>query len=262
MKVNLINLEPLKEKIKEKLLEIYSKTTYMNTEEIRINVGIEDLIEEYIKEKELVEPKVYITSDAYIKMRMLVDEMSTEVGWYGTVERMPALNSYIITDILVYPQEVTGATCNQNEEKMYEFELDLTTDQVNSKRFQGHSHVNMATSPSGVDETFYQDLLTQVEDYFIITITNKRNEYTTRFYDIANNVLYTEVPIEVIDSQGLSITEWYEENEKQITKPISKIKTPRLTPNPYDDYEYEYDYLSTYYNSVWKDDKKKGRKKK
>lgn len=151
-------------------------------------------------------------------MRKLVDDNTTEIGWYGTVTQMPGLNAYVIEDIIVYPQTVTGTTCEQDDDKMFEFEMSLTTDQVNHKRFHGHSHVNMGTSPSGVDENFYQDLLSQTNDYFIITITNKRNEYTTRFYDIANNILYTDIPIQVLFTDGTDVESWFEGTTDKLTQ--------------------------------------------
>ena len=265
MKKQLINLNPVKEQVKEKLLEKYNETLFMNTTKIELKLDIEDMLKEYIEQQNIVEPTIYITPNAYIKMRMLVDKNDKEIGWYGIVNEMPGLQAtYIIEDIIVYPQKVTGVTVEQDEDRMFEFEMSLTTEQVNHKRFHGHSHVNMGTSPSGVDENFYQDLLSQVTDYFIITITNKRNEYTTRFYDVANNILYTDVPIQLIQNDGSLYLDWYETNKEQVkehtyqaqtTKPTfpinkSKPKTP-IKPNQkqtsFFDYEDEEDYWDDYF---------------
>ena len=222
MKKQLININPVKEKVKEKLLEKYDTTLFMNTSKIELKLDIEDILEDYIEQQNIIEPIIYITPNAYIKMRMLVDKCDKEVGWYGIVNQMPGLEAtYIIEDIIVYPQKVTGATVEQDEDRMFEFEMNLTTEQVNHKRFHGHSHVNMTTGPSGVDENFYQDILSQVNDYFIITITNKRNEYTTRFYDVANNILYEDIPIQLIQEDGSSYLDWYEENKKEIKEPTA-----------------------------------------
>lgn len=217
MKKQLINLQPVKERIREKLLEKYDSTLYMNTNTIKVELDIKDMLEEYITEQQVSEPEIYITPDAFIKMRKLVDDNTTEIGWYGTVTKMPGLNAYVIDDILVYPQTVTGTTCEQDDERIFEFEMSLTTEQVNHKRFQGHSHVNMGVTPSGVDEQFYQDLLSQVQDYFIICVTNKRNEYTVRFYDIANNILYTDLKIKVLLEDGTDVEDWFEGTTKQLT---------------------------------------------
>lgn len=217
MKKQLINLNPVKEQVKQKLLEKYDTTLFMNTSKIELKLDIEDILNEYIEQQHITEPTIYITPNAYIKMRMLVDKTDKEVGWYGIVNEMPGLEAtYIIEDIVVYPQKVTGATVEQDEDRLFEFEMSLTTEQVNHKRFHGHSHVNMSTGPSGVDENFYQDILSQVNDYFIITITNKRNEYTTRFYDVANNILYTDVEIRLIQDNGTLYLDWFEENKKEI----------------------------------------------
>ena len=210
MKKRLINIEPVRDIVRDKLIEKYNSTTYINTEDINIKLDIKDLLEEYINARSLTPPTIYISANAYVKMRMLVDQMSTEVGWYGTVTKCPGLQeTYVIEDILVYPQKVTGATCEQDETKMFDFEMSLTTEQVNSKRFQGHSHVNMGVTPSGVDEQFYQDLLTQVTDYFIICITNKKNDYTVRFYDVANNILYTDLELKVLLDDGTDTNNWF-----------------------------------------------------
>ena len=222
MKKQLIDFTPIREQIKQKLIEQYDSTTYMNTDTIKVQVNISELLDTYVKENNIPEPTIYITTLAYTKMRMLVDKTTTEIGWYGIVTKVPGLTGiYVIEDIIVYPQKVTGATCEQLDDKMFEFEMSLTTDQVNHKRFHGHSHVNMATSPSGVDEQFYHDILTQVTDFFIITITNKRNEYTTRFYDMEHNILFTDVPITVIDDEGLELDFWYDESKKQLQEPLT-----------------------------------------
>ena len=243
MKKQLISLTPVKEQVKEKLLEKYDSTLFMNTSKIELKLDIEDILNEYIEQQNIVEPTIYITPNAYIKMRMLVDKCDKEVGWYGIVNEMPGLEAtYVIEDIVVYPQKVTGATVEQDEDRMFEFEMSLTTEQVNHKRFHGHSHVNMGTSPSGVDESFYQDILSQVNDYFIITITNKRNEYTTRFYDVANNILYTDVPIVLLQENGTAYLDWFDENKDAIKEPtpISTYSPSKYTnkmTKPYYDYK-------------------------
>ena len=252
MKKQLINLEPIKEQVRTKLIEKYNSTIFMNTDVIDVRVDIKEILEEHIKDKNLTEPTVYITTEAYLKMRKLVDEVSTEIGWYGTVTKCPGLdNVFVIEDILVYPQVVTGVTCEQDDDKMFEFEMSLTTDQVNHKRFQGHSHVNMGVTPSGVDEQFYQDLLTQVNDYFIITVTNKAGSYTTRFYDIANNILYSDVPIRVLLNDGTELDAWFNEAKEQLHNrtvtntfkgSVLENYNPHTNTKQYKTYRSPYDY--------------------
>lgn len=276
---SLINLEPVREQVRAKLLEKYDSTIYMNTSSVDIKVDVKEILEQYIADKQLEEPKVYITAEAYVKLRKLVDDTTTEIGWYGTVTKMPGFESvFVIDDILVYPQTVTGATCVQDDDRVFEFELNLSTDQVNRKRFHGHSHVNMGVTPSGVDEQFYQDILTQVDDYFIIMITNKSGAYYTRFYDMQNNILYTGIPVQVMLDNGIALEHWYDDatqnniKEHTYTAPIKpgadkKNFQNSIFDNPYDDYDYDpyesyADRYARYYESTKLDKRKPGRPKK
>lgn len=276
---SLINLEPVREQVRAKLLEKYDSTIYMNTSSVDIKIDVKEILEQYIADKQLEEPKVYITAEAYVKLRKLVDDTTTEIGWYGTVTKMPGFESvFVIDDILVYPQTVTGATCVQDDDRVFEFELNLSTDQVNRKRFHGHSHVNMGVTPSGVDEQFYQDILTQVDDYFIVMITNKSGAYYTRFYDMQNNILYTGIPVQVMLDNGIALEHWYDDatqnniKEHTYTAPIKpgadkKNFQNSIFDNPYDDYEYNpyesyADRYARYYESTKLDKRKPGRPKK
>ena len=251
----------------------------MNTSSVDIKIDVKEILEQYITDKQLEEPKVYITAEAYVKLRKLVDDTTTEIGWYGTVTKMPGFESvFVIDDILVYPQTVTGATCVQDDDRVFEFELNLSTDQVNRKRFHGHSHVNMGVTPSGVDEQFYQDILTQVDDYFIIMITNKSGAYYTRFYDMQNNILYTGIPVQVMLDNGIALEHWYDDatqnniKEHTYTAPIKpgadkKNFQNSIFDNPYDDYDYDpyesyADRYARYYESTKLDKRKPGRPKK
>jgi hypothetical protein len=222
MKKRLINLQPVKDKVREKLIEKYNTTEFINmTDTIDVKVDVKDILEEYMQERNVSEPQVFITAEAYIKMRTLVDKTTSEIGWYGFVNKLPGLDStYVIEDIIVYPQTVTGATCEQDEDRLFEFEMSLTTEQVRARRFQGHSHVNMGVTPSGVDENFYQDLLSQVRDYYIILVTNKRSDYHIRFYDMENNIMYTDIELKVLLDNGTGVDQWYQEAiDNNLSKP-------------------------------------------
>lgn len=234
MKKRLINLQPVKDKVREKLISKYNTTEFINmTDTIDIKLDVKDILEEYMKEKETTEPQVFITAEAYLKMRTLVDKTTSEIGWYGFVNKLPGLDStYVIEDIIVYPQKVTGATCEQDEDRLFEFEMSLTNEQVRARRFQGHSHVNMSVTPSGVDENFYQDLLSQVRDYYIILVTNKRSDYHIRFYDMENNIVYTDVELKVLLDNGTGVDQWYQDAvDNNLTKPTPVVSTGNYIGN-------------------------------
>ena len=247
MKKRLINLQPVKDKVRDKLIEKYNTTQFMNMNDtIDIKLDVKDILEEYMNERQSAEPQVFITSEAYIKMRTLVDKTSTELGWYGFVSKLPGLdNVYVIEDIIVYPQKVTGATCEQDEDRMFEFEMSLTTEQVRARRFQAHSHVNMGVTPSGVDEAFYQDLLSQVRDYYIIMVTNKRGDNHIRFYDMENNIVYTELELKILLDNGTDVDKWYQEEvNNNLSKPTpivsNDISNTNFKGSIFDDDKWDY----------------------
>lgn len=255
MKKRLINLQPVKDKVRDKLIEKYNTTQFMNMNDtIDIKLDVKDILEEYMNERQSAEPQVFITSEAYIKMRILVDKTSTELGWYGFVSKLPGLdNVYVIEDIIVYPQKVTGATCEQDEDRMFEFEMSLTTEQVRARRFQAHSHVNMGVTPSGVDEAFYQDLLSQVRDYYIIMVTNKRGDNHIRFYDMENNIVYTELELKILLDNGTDVDKWYQEEvDNNLSKPTpivsNDISNTNFKGSIFDDDKWDY---ATKSKSIW-----------
>lgn len=143
---------------------------------------------------------LYFTELAYLKMLTLVREFDKEVAWHGIAKRCDdEEDAYVISDILVYPQEVTGATVNTDQEKYQMWLMNHDDDVFNNIRMQGHSHVNMGTTPSTVDTSLYERILDQLDDnmFYIFLIWNKRNEKTIKIYDLAKNVLFETADITV-----------------------------------------------------------------
>lgn len=142
---------------------------------------------------------------AYTKMMRLIDMFSDEVAWHGTVVREDE-KVFRITDILVYPQVVTGATVNTDQEAYTEWLYALPDEQFNAVRMQGHSHVNMGVTPSSTDCTHQESILAQLgdEDYYIFMIWNKKGDRTIKIYDLANNTLYetADVSVKIGDFDG------------------------------------------------------------
>lgn len=147
---------------------------------------------------------LYFTEIAYLKMLTLVREFSKEVAWHGIAKRKEdEEDAYVISDILVYPQEVTGSTVNTDQEEYQTWLMERDDEEFNNIRMQGHSHVSMSTSPSTVDTTLYERILEQLDDdmFYIFLIWNKRNEKTIKIYDLAKNVLFetADVTVSVLD---------------------------------------------------------------
>lgn len=156
---------------------------------------------------------VYFTAEAWAKMVVLIQEFSKEVAWHGLASRIESEDhdEYMIYDILVYPQEVTGATVNTDQEG-YETWLMGNDDEVfNNIRMQGHSHVNMSPTPSGVDLTHQEKILEQLEDdmFYIFMIWNKSFKRNIKIYDLQKNVLFEDGDVEVkIFDNGVGLDEF------------------------------------------------------
>ena len=84
---------------------------------------------------------------------------------------------------------------------------------------QGHSHVNMSTTPSSVDTALYDQILDQLDDdmFYIFLIWNKKNDKTIKIYDMAKNVLFETSDITVsILSENESIEEFLSDAKKLV----------------------------------------------
>jgi hypothetical protein len=96
----------------------------------------------------------------------------------------------------------------------------------------------MGVTPSGVDENFYNDLLTQVNDYFIIMVTNKKDDVYLRFYDKINNLVYEDLDLVIVSNEGVNYDEWYIEEAKKLSKrtftPVTPAKN-NIDDDPWDD---------------------------
>lgn len=171
---------------------------------------------------------LWFTPLAWLKMQVLIHRFSTEVGWHGTAERCNG--GYVITDILLYPQEVTGATVEMNMEKYPSWKDGLTDEQFNNLRMHGHSHVNMPTSPSAVDIDHQQKILEQLENdmFYVFLIWNKKGERTVKIYDLSQNILYenSDITVGVIESEEIGT--FVADMKDMVAK-----RTAVVTTNPY-----------------------------
>ena len=201
--------------------------------------------------------KVYITSKAYAKMLQYVTQSHLEIAWHGTVEH-PEENVYKITDVMLYPQTVTAATVT-TDQKEYETWLDNLEDEVFNKiRFQGHSHVNMAVNPSGVDLEYYNDLTNALSTntFYIFLIMNKKQDFYIEIRDLANNTYYEKEDIEliVLDENNENLLSDVEFEIKQNTK-LPEIATPKYKPIPWrGDYIEQQWHKNKYFADDFEDD--------
>jgi len=176
---------------------------------------------------------VSLTQEAYKKIVALVTEFTDEVAWHGIVSRLGDAE-FLIEDIIVYPQEVTGSTVNTDQGAYTQWLYDLEDEVFNKVRMQGHSHCNMGVLPSGVDDNHRSKILAQLEPdmFYIFMIFNRSLSIHTLIYDMQRNVLYEDKDVEVqlLGAEGLD--EFLADAKEKVKKAFPKGK-PKQTPKRY-----------------------------
>ena len=163
--------------------------------------------------------KIYCLPTAWCKLTTLVQKTDTEIAWHMLINKV-SKTQYIITDVLVYPQTVTGATANTDDTKYALWVNSIPDKDFQLMRGQGHSHVNMGVSPSSVDTTYYNDLLETIQKgFYLFMIVNKKGDMFIQLVDVdANTVYETNDIIFEIASQQWYQNKWYGEVIKNINR--------------------------------------------
>ena len=179
--------------------------------------------------------KIYISEIAWMKLTTLLREFSKEVAWHATAYRLPGdKDEYFIKDVLVYPQTVTSATVDMDEELYAKWLMDgvMAEDERFDHIFcQMHSHVNMSVFASGTDEQHQQEILSQLRDndFYIFMIWNKRLEAYMRIFDMEKNILFEKEDIEWCVMDEVVGLAQFLEGAKKIVK--EKTYTPTYAGN-------------------------------
>lgn len=174
--------------------------------------------------------ELWFTAKAILKTKMLVDDFTGEVQWHGIVNKVGDAK-WIVEDILVFPHTVTSVTVTSDQDKYEEWLSSLPDDVFNHIRFHGHSHVNMGTTPSGVDNQVRDNILQQMsaeddEPYYIFCIFNKAGVVNSIIYDVGGNMLYENKDIDVlylIDDNTASSS--FLEEAHKLAVPPAPVKT-------------------------------------
>ena len=170
------------------------------------------------------------TDHAFLKMFTLVQWFDKEIAWHCVAERTENENEYLISDVLVYPQTVTGVTVEMDTgeyAKWIENGVLSGDDRFFKLHAQGHSHVNMSTSPSGTDLQHQRGILEDLRPngFYIFMIWNKRGEYTLWIYDLEKNIVFENKDITLeIGEDGDEFSAFMKE-----AKDIVKTKTTQYT---------------------------------
>lgn len=135
-------------------------------------------------------PTLYYTEKVWAQLRYIIDTCPQEVGWVGMVESEGILD-YIVTEIFLLEQEVSGVTTEIGEDAMTKLAMKLIDEGKDTSKliYWGHSHVNMGVAPSVQDEA-------QVDEYiehcpiFFRGIYNKQRESKVDMFDTESNCVH------------------------------------------------------------------------
>jgi len=144
--------------------------------------------------------KVVVAPMAWLKMQLLIQHFTSEVGWQGVCCRDPeADDRFLLEDVMVYPQRVTGANITTDEIKHGAWLDRFPTETLRKIRFHGHSHVNMDTFSSATDDDLQRDLTNMLQpgDFYLFFIMNKPGKLFIRLYDNKFGVMYETADVDV-----------------------------------------------------------------
>lgn len=196
-----------------------------------------ELKQDYTYKGDLPKARLFYTSTAWAKMKQLVQGFTSEVGWHGLIQRYDD-HSFIVKDIMVYPQSVTGATVTTDEEEYHKFLLPYWEQYAEtpdtSINFHGHSHVNFGVSPSTTDlEDQRKKMESMKTGFYVFTIHNKSGDSNTWIYDFDNNIQYDNKEIQqaVLLNEGT-----LEEFMADAKKKVEQLKPPASKYPAYNNY--------------------------
>lgn len=141
--------------------------------------------------------EIVYSEKAWMKTILLVENRDLEVGWHGVVRRSESPNVFIVDDILIFPQKVTSTSTEPEDEDYVSWQDSLDAETFNKVRLYGHSHVNMSVAPSSTDMKYREDLLTDVDDFYIFQIFNKKGYISSHVYDVREGVRYENPNVNV-----------------------------------------------------------------
>lgn len=172
--------------------------------------------------------KLVYSPSAWLKMNALVENFTSEVSWFGLVDKTDDPLVYYIYDVLVCKQQVNGAKVDTEDDDMFEFLSGLSDEQADHLHFQAHSHVNMSTSASGTDLQNQADILANMpgnDGFYIFQIWNKRGDINTYFYDLTNNVFYDKDDVEIlIEDETFGTIDDFVDDAKKLVSGITPAK--------------------------------------
>lgn len=241
--------------LSDKIIDDYLKSIREKLKKYTLNTTLPTDLE--IPKETVIKPTISITALAYVKLKMLIEKTTNEIGFHGTVEKH-GTGKFLITDLYVYPQKAYPAYINTDETEYGMWQAQLPNNVFRSIRCQIHSHVNMGTTPSPTDITHQHDvvrLLSNPNDFYIFLIVNKSGSFNKTVYDLEQNMIFEnqDCTLSLVSESGESIEAWADEEIKnKVTTAVTKTLYTGITHNTEtkaQDLDQAYQYYERYYTT-------------
>lgn len=182
-------------------------------------------------------PEIQFSHVALFKQGQYVKQSDEEVSWMGFArQEKPML--YVVEDVILMPQEVSGTSTDIDPEAWFELEKELGADRMQLIRFWGHSHVNMGVNASGTDEETMATLSVGA-DWFIRAICNKKGEMKCSIFIYKENISFHDCswsspPDQKHDKECELIGKELEDKVRKKTWVVKKFGSPTVYGIGYD----------------------------
>lgn len=168
-------------------------------------------------------PRILFTTKAYLELQALIQTKYAQDREFMIIGEVTKKDfDYIIEHLRVIPQcKNSPVYCETDDEKYAGWLAENYKPNERYKiRLNGHSHVRMATSPSGVDDENILNMMNYVDDYFIQMIFNLKEDITLNLYSKTDLLIYKKLPYGIIFTNGIvyDITNKKLNNFKPLTK--------------------------------------------
>ena len=163
-----------------------------------------------------MEVGIYIPRDVWTDIWTMISVCKLEVGALMSCSIDKDNGMITVDEIFIPSQEVTGGTCDfdkNQDEGLYGTDDILTEALMRDVHvpINGwvHSHVNMNTNFSSIDDDNIEKWLDYNNDYYVSICVNKKKEITGRV-DMLVDTPFTSEPEHVtIDDVNVMVEEWY-----------------------------------------------------
>lgn len=193
---------------------------------------------------------IVIDKASHDQMTRFVALVPTECMWYSCIRQLTTtasdLVAFGVTDILIPHQVAADKEVEASSEQMAALFQEVRTQRglsapelselMKSATVWCHSHVEMEPKPSPQDDIQWGKLIEAADSKsnnipIAMIIMNKKGEYTSRVYDPATRIEYTNVDIVISDNTDYSYVKDAVANKVKKPTPKTVVKSSGGIPN-------------------------------